>query len=111
MSDIELVKSHSLPITKAKALVQKAANGLIDEYDLSSEWKGNTLHFHRPGVDGQARVTDSEIRLSVNLSFLLKALKTSIVSRIEQDFNRLFVERASDVQARKPARETARAAK
>jgi len=105
------VKSHSLPVTKAKALVQKAAKGIIDEYDLSSEWKGNTLHFHRSGVDGQVHVGDSEIRLSVSLSFLLKPLKSSIVNRVERDFNRLFVEQVSDVQAKKAARETARTAK
>ncbi len=37
MSDIEVVKPHSLTITKARALVQKAADALAAEYDLSSE--------------------------------------------------------------------------
>ena len=106
MSDIELIKFHSLPIAKAKALVQKAADGLIAEYGLSSEWDGNTLHFHRSGVDGQACVTSSEIRLSVSLGFLLKPLKGKFVSRIEQDFDRLFGEQAPRVQSKKPARQT-----
>jgi putative polyhydroxyalkanoate system protein len=48
MPDIELVKLHSLTI--AKAMVQKAADALAAEYDLTSEWHGNTPHFHRSGV-------------------------------------------------------------
>ena len=65
MSDFKLVKHHSLPIAKAKARVQKVADGLAAEYALCSEWHGNTLRFHRSGVDGQVHVTDSEIRLDV----------------------------------------------
>src|ERR1035441_8693105 len=75
MSDFKLVKHHSLPIAKAKARVQKVADGLAAEYALSSEWHGNTLRFHRSGVHWPGHVTDSEIRLDVTLGFLLKPLK------------------------------------
>ena len=34
MSDIKLVRPHSLPLTKAKALAQKTADALAAEYDL-----------------------------------------------------------------------------
>jgi|ERR1039458_6539524 putative polyhydroxyalkanoate system protein len=110
MSDIKLVKPHSLPIAKAKALVQKAADGLAAEYDLSSEWHGNTLRFHRFGVDGQIHVTNSEIRLDVTLGFLLKPLKAKFVGHIESTFDRLLAERKPRVQARKPAKKTVRTA-
>ena len=49
MADIELVKPHSLTVVKAKALVQQAADALAAEYGLSSEWRGDSLHFHRSG--------------------------------------------------------------
>jgi putative polyhydroxyalkanoate system protein len=78
MADIEFVKPHSLTIAKARALVQKTADALAAEYGLSSEWHGNTLHFHRSGVDGQMHVTDSEVRLHVTLGFLLKAFKGTL---------------------------------
>lgn len=107
MSDIQLVKPHSLPIAKAKALVREAADGLAAEYDLSSEWSGNTLRFHRSGVDGQAVVTDSEIRLDVTLSFLMRPFKAKFVGQIERDFDRLFAEQKPKSQAKKPARKTA----
>lgn len=90
MSDIELTRSHSLPIAKAKALAQKAADALTAEYDLTSEWHNNTLHFYRSGVDGQIHVTDSEIRLEVALGFLLKAFKGKITEQIERNFDKLL---------------------
>ena len=90
MSDIKLVRLHSLPLAKAKALAQKTADALTAEYDLTSEWRGNTLRFHRSGVDGQMHVTDSEIRLDVTLGFLLKAFKTKIAGHIERNLDDLL---------------------
>jgi putative polyhydroxyalkanoate system protein len=90
MADIELVKPHSLTVAKAKALVQKTADALAAEYGLSSEWHGDSLHFHRSGVDGEMHVTDSEIRLHVTLGFLLKAFKKRLLDQIERNFDRLL---------------------
>ncbi len=104
MSDIKLAKSHSLPITKAKALAQKAADDLAEKYDLTSEWHGDTLRFHRPGVDGQMHVTDSEIRLDVTLGFLLKAFKGRLLEHIERNFDTLLAGRAGKVPAKKASR-------
>ena len=90
MSDINLVRSHSLSIAKAKTLVQRAAGKLATEYDLESEWHGNTLRFHRSGIDGQILVTDSQIKLSVTLGLLKKPFKGKIVDRIEHDLDKLL---------------------
>jgi putative polyhydroxyalkanoate system protein len=92
MADIEFVKPHSLTVAKAKALVQKTAAALSAEHGLSSEWHGDSLHFHRSGVDGEMHVTDSEIRLQVRLGFLLKAFKQKLLDQIERHFDRLLAE-------------------
>ena len=107
MSDFKLVKHHSLPIAKAKARVQKVADGLAAEYALSSEWHGNMLRFHRSGVDGQVHVTGSEIRLDVTLGFLLTPLKGKIVGHIERSFDKLL-SREPGAPAKKPASKTKR---
>ena len=90
MSDIKLVRRHSLPLAKAKALAQKTADALAEEYDLTSEWHGDTLRFHRSGVNGHMHVTDSEIRLDVTLGLLLKAFKAKIAGNIERHFDELM---------------------
>jgi putative polyhydroxyalkanoate system protein len=107
MSDIEIVEPHSLPIAKAKALVQKVADGLAAEYDLNSEWHGNTFRFQRSGVDGQVSVTASEIKIDVALSFLLKPFKGTFVDHIDRNFNKVLT-RKPRAQAKKLARKTAR---
>lgn len=90
MSDIKMIKYHALPIVKARALVQKAADNLAEEYNLASEWHGNTLRFHRSGVEGQMQVSDTEIRLDVTLGFLLRPFKSKFVEHIEHNFDRLL---------------------
>jgi putative polyhydroxyalkanoate system protein len=90
MSDINFVRTHSLPIAKAKARVQKAADGLAVEYDLSNEWDGNTLRFHRAGLDGQIYVTESDIQLDVTLGFLLKLFEEKLSNQIESNFRKFF---------------------
>ena len=101
MPDIELVKPHSLTIAKAKAMVQKAADALAAEYDLTSEWHGNTLHFHRSGVDGQMHVTDSEIRLHVWFFAEGVYCKRTLVDHIERNFDKLMAEQKPRVRPKK----------
>ena len=117
MADIKMIKYHALPLAKAKQLVQKAADDLGDEYDLTSEWHGDTLRFHRSGVEGQMKVTTSEIHLDVTLGFLLRPFKSKFVEHIEHNFDRLLAHAAKDggkaapkAPARKAAKKTGRKA-
>jgi putative polyhydroxyalkanoate system protein len=115
MADIKMIKYHELPIAKAKQLVQKAADDLGEEYDLTSEWHGDTLRFHRSGVEGQMKVTTSEIHLDVTLGFLLKPFRAKFVERIEHNFDRLLAHAASKGEhkgaGRAPAKKTTKATK
>ena len=106
MPDIELVRPFSLPIAVAKARVQKTADELAAEYGLRSEWHHNTLRFDRTGLHGEIHVTNSEIQLQVNLSFLLKPLKERLITRIEDKFDRLFPELKTKTLAKKPYKKT-----
>jgi putative polyhydroxyalkanoate system protein len=108
MPDIKLVRSHSLSIAKARAIVQKVANDLADEYSLASDWRGDTLHFRRQGVDGTMHVTDSQIGLEVTLGFLLKPFKSKLLDHIERTFDKLLAknEKPPAKAAKKTARRT-----
>ncbi|HMK86210.1 MAG TPA: polyhydroxyalkanoic acid system family protein [Steroidobacteraceae bacterium] len=104
MTDIALVRRHSLSIQKAKAHVQQAADALAAEHDLTREWHGDTLHFQRKGVHGQIHVSDSHIRLEVTLGLLLKPFKTTLLHHIERDLDRYLPEPKPAASARKTAR-------
>lgn len=104
MADIKMIKYHQLPMPQARALVQKAADDLAAEYDLVSHWAGNTLHFRRSGVQGEMRVSASEIDLEVTLGFLLRAFKTKFVEHIEHNFDTLLAKaHAAHRTAARPA--------
>jgi putative polyhydroxyalkanoate system protein len=113
MADIKMIKYHSLPMAKARDLVQKAADDLGAEYDLKSEWRGDTLRFHRSGVEGHMKVTDAEIQLDVTLGFLLKPFKSKFVEHIEHNFDRLLAGAAKGEAkpAKKAAGKTAKTGK
>jgi len=107
MSDIVFVRQHALPLTKAKSFVQKAADSLAADYQLQSEWHGNTLRFERSGVNGQIHVTDSTVHLDVSLGFLLKPFKAKFVGEIERQLDKYLPEPRSEVSVKKP-RKTAK---
>lgn len=92
MSDIKYVRRHSLPLKEAKKVAQKTADDLAEEYDLKSEWSGDTLRFHRSGVEGHMHVTASEIDLNVRLGFLLKPFKAKFEQHIERHLDELLAE-------------------
>jgi putative polyhydroxyalkanoate system protein len=108
MADIKMIKYHELSIPKAKQLVQKTADALGKEYDLQSEWHGDTLRFHRSGVQGQMKVTASEIHLDVTLGFLLKPFKSKFVEHIEHNFDRLMAGTAKAPAAKAAKKSTRR---
>jgi len=122
MADIKMIKYHQLPMPQARALVQKAADDLAEEYDLVSHWAGNTLHFRRSGVQGEMRVSAGEIDLEVTLGFLLRAFRTKFVEHIEHNFDTLLAKahaahrtaarpaaaKADSKKSEKPAKKAAR---
>lgn len=107
MSEIKYVRAHSLSLQDAKKVAQKTADDLAAEYDLKSEWNGDTLHFHRSGVEGRMHVTERHIDLAVKLGLLLRPFKSSFERHIERHLDELL---AGAAPAKGAARSAARSA-
>jgi putative polyhydroxyalkanoate system protein len=90
MPTITIKRRHHLDPKKAKAAAQKIANELDKRYELACAWKGDEVSFERPGVSGSMHVGKNEVRLDVQLSFLMTPLKGSIEQAINKEFDRLF---------------------
>lgn len=90
MSEINYVRSHRLPLAQAKRIAQQTADDLARQYDLTSQWQGDTLHFQRSGVDGYMHVTAAEIALHVKLGFLLRPFKARFEQHIERHLEQLL---------------------
>jgi putative polyhydroxyalkanoate system protein len=94
MADIELHRVHGLGLKAARAAAERMAEHLGRKFDLKGDWQGNVLRFQRPGVAGSLAISDQELRLSVGLGFLLKAMKASIEKAVEHELDSLFKEAA-----------------
>ena len=90
MADIELRRVHGLGLAKAREAADRMAEHLARKFDLKGTWQGNVLRFERPGVTGSLALTDSDLKLSVALGFLLKAMKGSIQKAVEHELDALF---------------------
>lgn len=84
MAHIAIKRTHALTIDKAKKAAQKTADKLAKEYDLESEWEGNTLRFHRAGVEGHLKVTAKQVAIDVELGFLLSPFRGSFEEHIRR---------------------------
>jgi len=100
MSEIRYKREHHLSIKEAKKIAQKAADDLGREYDLRSEWEGDTLHFHRSGVDGHMHVTPHYIDLNVKLGFLLRPFKSAFEHHIERNLDALLASAPTPAEAK-----------
>lgn len=106
MSEIHYVRKHSLSIAEAKKMAQKAADELAAEYDLTSDWEGDTLHFKRSGIDGFMAVSREQVELKVKLGFLLRPFKAKFEEHIERNLDRALAGagKAAKPGSRKPPR-------
>ena len=84
MSEIRVVSPHPTTLRKARKGAGKVAEELGEEFFLDHEWDGQTLNFHRLGVEGYSEVGKKDIEVYVKLGFLLTALGP----RIEHEINR-----------------------
>jgi putative polyhydroxyalkanoate system protein len=105
MADIELRRVHDLGIADARAAAERMADKLGREFGLKGTWHGDVLRFERPGVTGSLTLTDKDLRLSVALGFLLKAMRASIEQAVVQQLDSIFAPpRAKPARKAKPPR-------
>ena len=103
MADIDIRRTHALGLAGARSAAERMEAHLAKKFDLKGRWQGDTLHFERPGVNGSLAVGDKDLHLSVALGFLLKAMKGSIQSTIEQELDKLFAAAKATPSVEKPA--------
>ncbi len=101
MADIDIHRVHNLGLKAARAAADRMAEHLGRKFDLKGDWEGNVLTFQRPGVTGSLAISDKDLRLSVSLGFLLKAMKGSIENAIAHELDTLFAPKAATSAAAK----------
>lgn len=90
MPSIDIKRAHSRPLAAAKKSVQRVADHIAKKFDVACEWKGDTLNFHRSGVDGHIKVTARQIHVTAELGFLLLAIRGPVEREIHRYLDEEF---------------------
>ncbi|MBK8216459.1 MAG: polyhydroxyalkanoic acid system family protein [Myxococcales bacterium] len=89
MATIDITQSHRLTLDDAKAKAEELAKSMETKFGLSWKWAGNTINFEAPsgaakGTKGEVAVTDKDVRVAIDLPFMLKMMKGTIEEKIKE---------------------------
>jgi putative polyhydroxyalkanoate system protein len=90
MPSIDISRAHSKTVAEAKKSVNRVAKHIAEKFEVDSAWQGDTLVFRRSGVDGQIRVEAESVRVTVELGFLLMAIRGSVEKEIRRYLDEEF---------------------
>jgi putative polyhydroxyalkanoate system protein len=95
MATIDISRAHTLDKDEAKRRAEALAKGLEDKLGIRWSWDGDRIRFDAPhgaakGATGTVSVDGSAVRVEVDLPFLLRAVKGTIESKINQKLDDLL---------------------
>ena len=95
MATIDITRAHTLAKDEAKKRAEDLAKNLQSKFNLTWRWDGDTIKFDAPsgaakGTTGAVAVTDKDIRVQIDLPFLLKMLKGTVESKVNEKLTQLL---------------------
>ena len=92
MATIDITRAHSLPIEDAKKKAEELARGMEQKFGIVWKWAGDTIRFDAPsgaakGTKGEVAVTDKSVRVAIDLPFMLRVMKGTIESKVNEKLN------------------------
>lgn len=95
MATIDIRRQHTLGKDVAKQKAESLAKGMEAKLGIRWHWEGDKIKFDAPsgaakGATGQVGVSDSEVRVEIDLPFLLRAVKGTIEGRVNEELNKLM---------------------
>jgi len=95
MATIDIRRPHSLSQDEAKKRAEDLARGMEDKLGIRWKWEGDKIKFDAPsgaakGAAGTVSVESSAVRVEVDLPFLLKAVKGTVESKINEKLDQVL---------------------
>lgn len=95
MATIDIQRNHALGLDAAKSKAEELANGMKDKLGISWKWDGNDIRFDAPsgvakGANGKVTVGASNIRVEIDLPFLLRPMKGMVESKVTEKLNQII---------------------
>jgi putative polyhydroxyalkanoate system protein len=94
MATIDITKAHTLPLEDAKKKAEELAKSMADRFGINWKWDGNAIRFDAPGgaakgTKGEVAVTEKDVRVQIDLPFMLKMMKGTIEDKVKEKLNSL----------------------
>jgi putative polyhydroxyalkanoate system protein len=95
MATIDIRRTHTLAKDEAKKRAEELARGMEGKLGLQWQWEGDHIRFEAPsgpakGTTGTVEVTDSIVRVQIDLPFLLRVLKGKVESKVNEKLDQVL---------------------
>jgi putative polyhydroxyalkanoate system protein len=95
MATIDITRAHTLSKDEAKLRAESLAKSLEQKLGLQWRWQGDAIHFDAPsgaakGTKGAVEVSDKNVRVTIDLPFLLKVMKGTVESKVQEKLAQLL---------------------
>jgi putative polyhydroxyalkanoate system protein len=95
MATIDITRSHTLPKDEAKKRAEEFAKGMEAKLGLQWQWVGDIIRFDAPsgaakGTKGEVDVSDTIVRVRIDLPFLLRMLKGTVESKVNEKLDAIL---------------------
>lgn len=95
MATIDITKSHALSKDDAKKKAEELARSMEEKFSIVWRWDGDTIRFDAPsgaakGTKGEVAVTDKDVRVAIDLPFMLKMMKGTIESKVSEKLTQIL---------------------
>jgi putative polyhydroxyalkanoate system protein len=95
MATIDIKRAHSLPLDDAKKKAEDLAKGMESKFGIVWKWDGDTIKFDAPsgaakGTKGEVAVSEKDVRVAIDLPFMLRVMKGTIEAKVNEKLNALL---------------------
>ncbi|AKT38056.1 polyhydroxyalkanoic acid system family protein [Chondromyces crocatus] len=96
MATIDIRRQHTLSKDDAKARAEQLIRGMEEKLGIRWKWAGENIEFEAPegaakGAKGKVTLSASEIRVEIDLPFLLRPMKGMVESKVNERLDKLIV--------------------
>jgi putative polyhydroxyalkanoate system protein len=95
MATIDVRRAHSLSKEEARKRAEDFARNMEQRFELQWRWEGDRILFDAPrgaakGTRGSVDVGDKDVRVQIDLPFLLRMLKGTVESKVHEKLDKLL---------------------
>lgn len=95
MATIDVRRAHTLTKDEARKRAEDFARTMQQRFELDWRWEGDRIVFDAPrgaakGTKGSVDVGDKDVRVQIDLPFLLRMLKGTVESKVNEKLDKLL---------------------